>query len=109
MEEVKQVLPVHKHLEPLVPAADRHLRDGAENPSESAPEDESKTGRMAASLTSKYCPSVKGFMLSSLSSLPHFPPVLVFRTTTPSFTLGFMWKAMSWDLLTVKLKPILER
>lgn len=26
MEEVKQVLPVHKHLEPLVPTANRHLR-----------------------------------------------------------------------------------
>lgn len=27
VEEVKQVLPVHKHLEPLVPAANRHLRN----------------------------------------------------------------------------------
>lgn len=26
VEEVEQVLPVHKHLEPLVPAADGHLR-----------------------------------------------------------------------------------
>lgn len=26
VEEVEQVLPIHKHLKPLVPAANRHLR-----------------------------------------------------------------------------------
>lgn len=27
VDEVKQVLPIHKHLKPLVPTANRHLRN----------------------------------------------------------------------------------
>ncbi|TNN66588.1 hypothetical protein EYF80_023122 [Liparis tanakae] len=42
-------------------------------------------------------------MLSSLSSSPQFPPIMLFLTTTPSLTRGFMWKAMSRDLLTMKV------
>lgn len=52
---------------------------------------------------------MNGLRLSSLSSWPQLPPIMLFLTTMPSLTLGFMWKAMSRDLLTMKLMLILPR
>lgn len=56
-----------------------------------------------SSLTSKYCPSWKGLKLSSRSSAPQQPPIWLLRMTTPSWSLGFRWKAMSREHPTTKL------
>ena len=55
------------------------------------------------SLTSKYCPSMKGLTVSSLSSGPQSPSIMEFLTTMPSLTRGFMWNAMSLDRLAFRL------